>query len=156
MSINDTMGFLDSASTSGLPGVKWMKVGDEVRGVIISEPRVVETKSLQAGGAMEAKLVLEVRTETDTRITDKESDEGFRIVNGGEEVAVWVRKGWMAGAVRDAVRAAGATSVEEGGKLSLKLIELRKPTTPGYSPTQIFEAKYKAPEKPAGVDIDDF
>jgi hypothetical protein len=154
MTMNDTMGFLNSGSTSGLPGVKWMKVGDEVRGTIISEPRVVETQSLKAGGGMEAKLVLEVRTEVDTRITDSTNDDGFRIVNG-EDVAVWVRKGWMAGAVRDAVRAAEATSIEEGGKLSLKLVELRKPTTPGYSPTQIFEAKYKAPEKPAGVSLDD-
>ena len=150
-----TSDFLAGGSGSGLPGVKWMRVGDEVRGTIITEPRVVETPSLKPGGGLEPKLVVEVRTEVDTRISDRDNEEGFRIVNG-EDVAVWVRKGWMAGAVRDAVRAAGATSVEEGGKLSLKLIELRKPTTPGYSPTQIFEAKYKAPEKPAGVDIDDF
>lgn len=145
--------FLAGGSGSGYPGVKWMKVGDEVRGTIISEPRVVTSPSLK-DGSPEAKLVLEVRTEIDTRIGDRDADEGFRIVND-EDVAVWVRKGWMSGAVRDAVQESGASSIEEGGRISLKLVELRKPTQVGYSPTQIFEAKYKAPVKPAGVPLDE-
>jgi hypothetical protein len=151
VTMNSVSDFLNQGSGSGYPGVKFNQVGDEVKGTIISDPRIVETPSLK-DGAPEPKLVLEVHTEVDSVVSDGEG--GDKTVTD-EDVALWVRKGWMSGAVRDAVQKAGASNIEQGGRIHVKLVELRKPTKVGFNPTKIFEAVYKAPDKPSGVSLDD-
>jgi hypothetical protein len=140
--------FLNQGSGSGHPGVKFPEIGAEVKGTIVAEPKVVKTPNL-SDGALEPKLVLEVLTEVETYVSD--GNKGTTTVKD-EIVAVWINKGWMSGALRDAVQKAGANGVFEGGRVHIRYSGDGE-KKPGRTPAKLYEASYKAP--PAGVPFAD-
>lgn len=145
---NAVMDFLNQGSGSSYPSVSFPDPGAEVKGRIVSVPRIVSTPGFN-GGEVEDKLVVEIETEVDTFTPD--GDGGYRKVNG-EIVALWVRKGWMLGAVRDAVSEAKASSIDEGGTLHVRYTGDGE-RKPGKNPPKLYKAKYTPPA--GGVSLDD-
>lgn len=125
--------FLDNYAGGGdrYPAFKFENVGDTVRGVIVERPRVVDVDN---NGKAEKRMVVAV-TQDD-----------------GETVSIWVKPGFSAAAVKEALTAAGADGLVEGGTFAMKLDELRDTGKP--SPAKVFKASYKPPA-PSGVGVDD-
>lgn len=146
---NAVQDFLNQGSGSSYPSVSFPEIGAEVKGRIVSEPRIVPTTPY-GGGEPEDKLVVEIETTVDTNTPD--GNGGYNTVKG-ETVALWVRKGWMLGAVREAVREAGRTTLDEGGTLHVRYTEDGE-RKPGKNPPKLFKAKYTPPAA-GGVDLDD-
>ena len=145
----------------GAPSFKHVNVGDTVVGEIVSMREMDQThysgpnqgqpiKDEKRGGNKK-QLQVVLRTELrnwqgcepskdmDGNPQPASEDEGMR--------AIYVR-GWMTGAVQDAVRKAGEKFPEVGGKLAVKLIEAHD--TRKQNPKK-YEAKYKAPTPGAGM-----
>lgn len=146
---NAVQDFLNQGSGSSYPSVSFPDRGCEVKGRIVSVPRVVTSTNLNTGQP-EDKLVVEIETEVDTHVGDGAG--GYRTVNG-EIVALWVRRGWMLGAVRDAVQEAKASSLDEGGVLHVRYTDDGE-RKPGKNPPKLYKAKYTPPA--GGVNLDDF
>lgn len=123
----DVNDFLKSSAGELHPGFKFENIGDTVKGVICEPPKVVETPNLNNGN-LEKKLVLAVQVED------------------GNIWAVWIRKGFLARAVNDAVEAAGASGIAEGGTIAVRYVEDRDTGKP--SKAKVFEAKYQPPTAP--------
>lgn len=140
--------FLNQGSGSSHPGVKFPEIGAEVKGTIVSDPKVVTTPNLNTGEP-EPKLVLEVQTEVDTFVSD---GNGGTTTVKDEVVAVWVNKGWQSGAVRDAVQKAGASAILNGGRIHIRYSGDGE-RKPGRHAPKLYEASYKAPT--GGVGLDD-
>lgn len=132
--MTDVSDFLASSAGDLHPGFKFESVGDTIKGTICEPPRVVETNNLSSGQP-EKKLVLAVQTES------------------GDIWSVWVRRGFMAKAVNEAIEAAGATGLAEGGTIAVKFAEERDTGKP--SKAKVFVAKYTPPPAPT-VSVDDF
>lgn len=117
----------ESGGGEGHDPVKFKEIGDKVVGKIMDEPRPVERKSLN-DGTPEMQLPINLDTADGPR-------------------TLWVRKGFLAGAIQDAVKEAGATGIEVGGSLGVELTEKRDTGKP--QPANVFKAAYKKPEKEA-------
>ncbi len=125
--------FLEESSIGdSYPAFKFTSVGDTVSGTILGDPKPVTRPSLN-DGTPEQQLPINIETADGPK-------------------TVWVRKGFMAGAISDAVKAAGATGLRDGGKLAVKFTELRDTGKP--QPAKVFSAKYEAPAS-AGANLDD-
>lgn len=125
--------FLKSSSGDLHPGFKFAAIGDTIKGRICEAPKVVETPNLNTGNP-EKKLVLAVETEE------------------GETWSVWIRRGFLARAVNEAIEAAGATGLAEGGTIAIRYSEDRDTGKP--QPAKVFVAKYQPPAASA-VSVDD-
>jgi hypothetical protein len=120
--------FLDDAGGGeSFQAVKFANVKDHVIGTIITEPKTVMRESLNKPGTQEEQLPINLDTDG--------TDEGRR--------TLWVRKGFLAGAVKEAVIASGAPGLQVGGKLTVQHTELRD--TGKVQPAKVFKAKYEPP-----------
>lgn len=124
--------FLNSYGGDSHPAFKFTNVGDTINGTIAEKPRVVDTKNMNTQ-APEKKLVIPVQTE-----------DGI--------FSVWVKAGFAANAVKEALKEAGADGLLEGGTFAMKLVELRDTGKP--QPAKVFKAKY-TPPAPSGVNVDE-
>lgn len=165
--MTDAMGFFDahSGGGGGAPSFKHVNVGDTVSGEIVSMREMDQThysgplagqpiKDEKRGGNKK-QLQIVLRTElrnwqgcepskdVDGNPQPPSEDEGMR--------AIYVR-GWMIGAVADAVRAAGAKYPEVGGTLAVRLTEAHD--TRKQNPKK-YDARYKAPAPGAGMFADE-
>lgn len=127
--------FLNNYGGERHPAFKFENVGDTIKGTIAETPRVVDTKNMN-NGQDEKKLVITVTAED------------------GETYAVWVKAGFAANAVKEALREANAEKdgLQEGGQFAMRLDELRNTGKP--QPAKVFKAKY-TPPAPKGVGVDD-
>lgn len=141
--------FLNESSGSSYPGVAFPQIGAEVKGLIVSEPRLVDVTN--DDGEVEQKMIVEIETIVDTWIGKKNN---YTQVNG-EVVALWVKKGWMRSAIRDAVADSGAGRIQKGGTLHVKHTEEGVAKKSTFNPPKLFKAKYVAPVANTGVDLDD-
>lgn len=123
--------FFDEAGGTGHDPIKWgdYKVGDVVSGTIIDEPRSVTRENLNT------------RQPEDQLPINLDTADGPR--------TLWVRQGFLAGAIKDACKEVGH-GLAKGGKLSVKYTEDRDVNKP--QPARIFKAKYEAPAA-AEVDV---
>jgi hypothetical protein len=128
--MSDVKSFLDSSSGSRYPAYKWGVPGAVLAGEIIETPRVIERPNLNTNEP-EDNLIIPIRT------------------SEGHEFALWVRRGFLAQAIADAVKEAGADGLAEGGKLAVKHTENRDTGRP--QPARVFKAKYEPPA-PAAVN----
>lgn len=133
MTDTEVSDFLRSSSGDLHPGFKFATIGDTIKGVICEPPRVVETPNLK-DGTPEKKLVLAVQTGED------------------ETWSVWVRRGFMARAVNEALEAAGVDGIAEGGTIAIRYSEDRDTGKP--QPAKVFVAKYQPPAAPT-TSVDD-
>lgn len=119
--------FLKQSAGDLHPGFKFAAIGDTLKGVICEQPKVVETPHLQTG-TPEKKLVVAVKDDND------------------EVWALWIKRGFLARAVNDAVEDAGANGLAEGGTIAVRFSEERDTGKP--SKAKVFEAKYQPPAAP--------
>lgn len=135
--LNTNGGGGDSQSSGN---ISFAEVGDTVVGTIETAPRLVTT---QYGD----RLVLELSALDGTTA----AADGNQ-VTAGDVVTVWVKPGAMARAITNAVRTAGCSGLEIGGKLAIKHSALGE-KKPGRNPAKLYDAKYEAPAaKPTNVD----
>ena len=115
--------FLQSALGGRYPAAKFDTKGQGAAGTIVGVPKVVDT---QYG----KRLLVDLQ-------------------HGDSGTTVWVKEGTMARAVAKAVQDAGATSLDEGGKLAIVFTE--EQDTGKGNPLKLYEAKYEPPAKGADV-----
>jgi hypothetical protein len=125
--------FLDTYAGNGerYPAFKFENVGDVIKGVLPERPRVVNVTN---DGKEEKRLVVAV-TKDD-----------------GETMSVWVKPGFSAQAIAEALKEAKVDGLAEGGTFAMQLVELKNVGKP--SPAKVFKAKY-VPPAPSGVGVDD-
>lgn len=134
----------------GTTSAKFETIGDRVSGEILSVEVTQQTdldgnpKFWDNGKPMEQLVVV---LQTDER--NDEEDDGRRAVYlKGSNKHASSRK-----AAADAVKEAGAKSLEVGGTFALAYIGDGEPTKRGFSAPKLYQAAYKPPV--AGVDLGD-
>jgi hypothetical protein len=131
--MTDVSTFLNQSSGSKYPAFKWGEIGTVLAGTIIEQPRVITRPNLNTNEP-EDNLVIPVRTAE------------------GHEFSLWVRRGFLAQAIADAVKESESDGLAEGGTLQVKHTENRDTGRP--QPARVFKAKY-TPPAPSAVNPDD-
>lgn len=122
-------------------------IGTKVDGIILSakvnqqrDIKTGEPKFWKDGNPMN-QLIITLKTETSA---DDEFDGKRRLF----------AKGDMLNAIRDAVKAAGAKTLEEGGRLQVARTGQGTPPIVGFNPPWLHKAKYTPPAK-SNIAVDD-
>lgn len=131
--MTDVSAFLNQSSGSAHAAFKWGDVGTVLSGTIFETPKVISRPNINTGQP-EDQLVIPVRTAE------------------GHEFSLWVRRGFLAQAIADAVKESGSSGLAEGGTLIVKHTENRDTGRP--QPARVFKAKY-TPPTPSAVNPDD-
>lgn len=147
--MSDSLSINDLQSGGKSWGGEGFVMGDKVSGEVISAKRVQQT-DFQTGDPLfwsngDPRMMSQVTIQTDLR--DGEDDDGVRTLylKGGNFEA---KEGVGAAGERalvEAMKAAGATSVDPGGKLHVAISGIAKPTTRGYQPAKLWSMKYEPP-----------
>jgi hypothetical protein len=137
----------------GTRSAKFEHPGDKISGEILS----VETKQqtdLKDGSPKfwdngDPMWQVVVTLQTEQRDPDDADDDGKRAiyVKGSMKYASTAK------AIADAVRTAGAKTLEVGGTLAVAYTGDGEATSRGFNPPKLYSAAYKAPV--AGVDLGD-
>jgi hypothetical protein len=148
-----------SLSDIGGGGKSWSPetLGDKIAGVI----RTVDRRPQREFGSGKEltwddgrpRLLTYIELETD--LHENEEDDGVRALyaKGGKNFEASTGSGTsMELAIAEAVRAAGASSIEEGATLAVQYTGTAKPTTRGYQPANLFRAQYKPPVTSVSAD----
>lgn len=133
------------------------QIGDKISGRI----RLVERRQQRQmdGGGLQTwddgspKMLTYIELETDLR--DDNDDDGVRALyaKGGRNFEASNGSGTsMEVAIAEAVKAAGCTSIDEGGTLAVQHTGTSKPTSRGYAPAKLYRAQYKAPVSSVSAD----
>lgn len=140
-----------SGSGEKLPGFTFARVGDGVKGTV-TRSALVETRT-DRGPVTKLVLELDVIQSKGGR-AEKDGDfiTAVHDIPPGEKIAVWLSPGFGIGAMRDALQLAGATAIEDGATVTVKLEERRDTGKP--KPANVFSVVYEAP-KPTGVAAGD-
>lgn len=147
MTMTDPNEFLLS---SGVPSFKFDTIGATAKGEIVSlemqQQRDFTTQAPLEWDDGRPKMQLRIILATEAR--DNDDDNGHR--------AIYV-KGNMQQAVRDAVKAAGASKIEVGGTLAVRYASDGEPPKRGLNAPKEYKAKYEspAPSSTSAVDTDD-
>ena len=135
---------LDGGSKSWKP-----EMGDKISGKIVSVKRVNQTDFTTgepltwSDGSPRLQTVVEVQTDEANG-----DDDGVRTVwmKGGKSYEAAQGEGTSGEvALAEAAKDAGATSIDEGAKLTVVCSGIAKPTTRGYQPAKLYRMKYEAP-----------
>ena len=134
----------------GGKAAKFEALGDMVSGTItdckISQQTSMEDNTPLTWSDGSPRMQLVVTLQTDEKVDGE--DDGVRRIyakGGNFEVAEGSGKS-MKDAIGEAVKAAGAKSLEEGAKLSVAHTGLAKKVNRGYSAAKLYKAKYEAPK----------
>lgn len=146
--MSDANDFLMGA---GIKSFKFTNHGDTVKGQILSldmqQQRDIKTGQPKFWDDQKAQPMMQLRIVLQTDEHDGDDDNGQR--------AIYV-KGNMQQAVRDAIKAAGAEKIEEGGILAVQYTSDGQATNTAFNPPKIYKAQYKQPSvTPAAVAVDD-
>jgi hypothetical protein len=141
----------DFLFSGGSRAAKFENVGDTVEGQI-TDLKVAQQTDMETGapltwadGSPRKQLIISIQT--NDRIDG--DDDGIRRVfakGGNYEVAEGTGKS-MKDAIGDAVKKAGATTLDEGGTLKVGFTGLGKKTNRGFSAPKLFKAVYTVPVK---------
>lgn len=135
-------------SGGGGNGVSFPTVGSSVTGTISAvhppEP-VTDPVTRQPSVDKTGRVKMQVRIElaTDERDPADEFDDGSR--------TLYV-KSWMSNAIGEALRKAGKSEPEIGGKLTVTFTS-EEPTAPGLNPAKKYTAVYVPPAKSGGSAV---
>ena len=139
----------DFLSGGGSPVAKFPNIGSIVKGII--EDATVSQQTDFATGAPvtwddgNPKMQLIITLATEERDAGYEGDTGKRRV---------FAKGQMSTAVKEAVHAAGAKTLEVGATLAIQYKADGEPPKPGFHAPKIYTAQYKA-AAPASISVED-
>ena len=140
-------------------GKSWSpeNVGDKIAGIIkLVERR--QQRDFTTGDPLEwsdgsPRMLTYIEIETDERLD--EDDDGVRALyaKGGNYEVASGSGAALERAIVDAVKLAGAKSIDEGATLQVVHTGLAKPTTRGYQPAKLYTAKYTPAT--SSVDVGD-
>lgn len=117
--------FLAASSRSKYPAIKFPNLNDAFKGTIVDTPKVIELPSLNPPHDPEKQLVVNL-------------DPG-----DGEPQTLWVRKGFLAQAIQDAITESGTAGLAVGGELTVQFNGTKD--TGKVQPAKLYRAKYTAP-----------
>ena len=130
-------------------------LGDKISGIIKlverRQQRNFTTGDPEVWSDGKPKMLTYIELETDRRESD--DDDGVRALyckGGNFEVATGSGVA-LEKAIVEAVKAAGAASIDEGARLAVAHTGLAKPTTRGYQPAKLYTAQYEAPKASVAV-----
>lgn len=127
---------------SGIPAAAFDNRGDVVKGIIsriaASQQTDFNTKAplFYEDGKPRMQIIITLRT--DLRSLETPHDDGQR--------KLYI-KGQLQQAIREAVLAAGAEGLEDGGTLAVQWIDERQPEKRGHNPQKIYVAQYRPPQR---------
>ncbi|MFG2618049.1 hypothetical protein ACGFXC_10515 [Streptomyces sp. NPDC048507] len=140
----------DFLMEGGVGSAKFLNVGDDISGTISEKPFVQQQRDFDTekpafwdDGTPKKQVV--VTLQTDLRDPADPDDDGRR--------RLYLRAN-MKKAVQQAVKAAGAKGLAEGGTLSVRYTGDGPKTNPKYNAPKLYEAKYTPPAAPV-VSVDD-
>lgn len=141
----------DFLMASGTRSFKFDAINATAKGTIVSldmqQQRDIKTGQPKWWDDQKTQPMMQLRVVLATDERDGDDDNGHR--------AIYV-KGNMQQAVRDAIKAAGAEKIEEGGTLAVQYHADGQATTVGFNPPKLYKAQYKPPSvTPAAVAVDD-
>lgn len=124
----------------GAPGFKFPEIGTVAKGTVVSFEAQQQTdfatgepKTYRDGNPM---MQVVVTMQTDERDPDVEDDDGKR--------RLFIR-GQMRQAVGEAIRAAGAKGLAQGGVLAVQYVADKPSETRGFNPAKQYRAQYQPP-----------
>lgn len=120
---------------------KFPSIGTTVTGVITMVHPPETQRDFQTQQEIPGKSQVRIELQTEDRDPDIDADDGSR--------TLYV-KGWLTGAIGDALRKAGAKEPEAGGKLSVTYTQDGQPSRPGFSGPKMFCATYTPPTASTG------
>jgi hypothetical protein len=146
-------------SDIGGGGKSWSpeQIGESISGVI----RTVDRRPQREFGTGkeltwdDGRARLLTYIELETNLHDDDDDDGVRALyaKGGKNFEAAQGSGTsMEVAIAEAVRAAGASSIDEGGSLAVQFTGIAKPTTRGYQGAHLYRAQYKPPVTSVSAD----
>lgn len=129
--------FNDAAQGDSYPAFKWkdQPIGTKIVGVILDDPKPVTRPNINT---KEPEEQLPINLDVDG------TEDGYR--------TLWVRAGFLASAIKEATDAKNVGGIAKGGKLGVKLTELRDTGKP--QPAYVFAASYDPPAAPE-TDVED-
>jgi hypothetical protein len=131
---------VDGFFSGGGKSVKFPNIGDSVTGIVAAVHPPEQQTTPQGDPVVDKKtgapkMQIRIELETDERDPSDQFDDGRR--------TLYV-KGWMKGAIGDAMRRAGVSGAPQiGGKLTVKFTA--EEPNPGLSATKKYEATYVPP-----------
>lgn len=130
---------------SGGPSAKWDNIGD------IHKLRIDNVEKRQLTDFVTGEPQTWSNGEPKFQFVFSGTDEA------GDETRFFV-KGYMLGAVKDALREAGVKPGDTltGGHLTIKFVEVDEPTRPGLSGAKRYKAKFEPAAPATSIGIDDF
>ena len=130
------------------------KIGGKIKLVERRQQRNFTTGEPEFWSDGNKKMLTYIELETAERDPERDDDDGVRALyaKGGNFEPANGNGQAMERAIVDAVKAAGATSLDEGAELQVAMTGLAKPTTRGYQPAKLYTAKYTAPKSSVAVD----
>lgn len=140
----------------GGKAAKFETIGDTIEGVItdvtVSQQTSMEDNTPLTWADGRPRMQLIVTLQTDAR--EGEDDDGVRklYAKGGKYEAASGTGTSMKDAVADAVKKAGASSLDSGGWLKVGYSGEGKKTNRGYSAPKLYRATYKAPVASVAAD----
>ncbi|MET0911435.1 MAG: hypothetical protein ABWZ99_18365 [Ilumatobacteraceae bacterium] len=131
-------------------------IGDAVEGrienVVVSQQTSMEdnTPLTWPDGRPREQLVITLATD----LREGDDDDGIRklYAKGGKYEAAEGTGTSMKDAIADAVKKAGARSIDEGGTLKVGHTGIGKKTNRGYSAPKLYRATYTPPKASVGAD----
>lgn len=137
--------------SSGIKSFKFEQVNATAKGPILSlemqQQRDIKDNTPKWWDDAKSQPMMQLRVVLKTDERDGDDDDGAR--------AIYVR-GQMQQAVRDAVKAAGANVIEEGGILAVQYTGNGTASKPGFNPPKEYRAQYAPPvNQPAAVAVAD-
>ena len=127
-------------------------IGDKIAGTVTAIDAQPQT-DIQTGEVKRWKdgnPMMQVIVTLDTEIAEDAGDDGARRV-----YLKGSRPDTSLGAVRTAVKAAGASKIEVGGTLAIAYTGDGEPTQRGYNPPKQYQAKYTPPAPFSQAVVDD-
>lgn len=129
-------------------------IGDKVSGTVVAAEAAQQTdiKTGEPKTWKDGNPMMQVIVTLQTDLAEEPGDDGQRKV-----YLKGSKPDTSMGAVRAAVRAAGASGLDEGGKLQLAYTGDGEVTERGYNPPKRYAAKYEAPAPAPAVQaaVDD-
>jgi hypothetical protein len=116
---------------------KFPNVGDTIVGTIVTVHPPEPQTDFETQAPIEGKFQVRIDLQTELRDPDMDNDDGMR--------TVYV-KGWMTGAIADALHAANAKDPQPGAKLTITRTGNAPPRRPGIQGAYQYSAVYE----PAG------
>jgi len=127
-------GFFGGGGTSA----KFPQQGAKVEGTITKVHPPEQQRDFDTQQPIPGKYQVKIELATEERDPNIDGDEGAR--------TLYV-KGWMQGAIGDALRKAGAKEPEVGGKLAVTWSSTAPPSRPGLQGAHQYTATYTPPSK---------